>query len=165
MIVTKDPKSKRLTYAQCKAAYDNRVVELRESISKKNNYRLREQLDQLEHRKQVNDYFPYLYNIQFETENSEWSIMTMGEFNNNALDQLEFDLKRLEEEKLTEMEFRLSDLIKDEAAGNGMVFGEEDDDENEEESKIDISMTQKSDNPINQSFRQITNMVSELYQI
>lgn len=47
------------------------------------------------------------------------------------------------------MEFRLSDLIKDEAAGNGMVFCEEDDYENEEESKIDISITNKSDNPIN----------------
>ena len=58
-------------------------------------------------------------------------------------------MKRLEEEKLTEMEFRLSDLIKDEAAGNGMVFCEEDDYENEEESKIDISITNKSDNPIN----------------
>ena len=141
MIVTKDPKSKRLTFSECRAAYDNRVAELRESLGKKNNSRLREQLEQLEHRKQVNDYFPYLYNLMFDTENSEWSVMTMGEFNNNALYQLENVLKLLEEEKLAEVEFRLSDLIKDEADGSGMLLASEcEDDEYDEETKIDISV-------------------------
>lgn len=67
--------------------------------------------------------------------------MTMGEFNNNALDQLENVLKLLEEEKLAEVEFRLSDLIKDEADGSGMVLASEyEDDEYGEETKIDISV-------------------------
>ena len=67
--------------------------------------------------------------------------MTMGEFNYNALDQLENVLKMLEEEKLAEVEFRLSDLIKDEADGSGMLLASEcEDDEYDEETKIDISV-------------------------
>ena len=50
-------------------------------------------------------------------------------------------LKMLEEEKLAEVEFRLSDLIKDEADGSGMVLASEyEDDEYGEETKIDISV-------------------------
>lgn len=164
MIVTKDPKSKRLTFSVCRAAYDNRVAELRESLSKKNNSSLREQLEQLEHRKQVNDYFPYVYNQMFDTENSEWSVMTKGEFNNNALDQLENVLKLLNEEKLDEVEFRLSDLIKNDADGRGMILASEsEDDEYDEETKIDFSVMQQADNPINQSFKLAISMVSGKY--
>jgi hypothetical protein len=50
-------------------------------------------------------------------------------------------LKLLEEEKLAEVEFRLSDLIKDEADGSGMVLASEYEDyEYDEETKIDISV-------------------------
>jgi hypothetical protein len=50
-------------------------------------------------------------------------------------------LKLLEEEKLAEVEFRLSDLIKDEADGSGMLLASEcEDDEYDEETKIDISV-------------------------
>jgi len=59
-------------------------------------------------------------------------------------------LKLLNEEKLDEVEFRLSDLIKNDADGRGMILASEsEDDEYDEETKIDFSVMQQADNPIN----------------
>lgn len=65
-------------------------------------------------------------------------------------------MKVLENEKLTEETFRLSDLIKE----NVNYMELEDDDGDGEESKVDISIESSNTNLVNQSFRHNLKVVS-----